>query len=163
MSISPAPQPRIDYPDFTRAAGDAYKALIALSKSVDDSGLEKPLTELVKLRASQLNGCTFCLRLHLNIACKLGMAEDKLDMVAAWREAPVFSPRERAALAWTEALTHLGPEGVSDAAYAALRQEFSETEALFLTVTVGTINQWNRIAVALRFAPPAAERRVAAA
>ncbi len=108
------------------------------------------------MRASQLNGCAFCLQLHLNFARKLGVAAAKLDLVAAWREAGVFDERESAALAWTETLTRLGAESASDAEYAALRAQFSEDEALFLTVAIGVINQWNRIGVALRFAPPAA-------
>lgn len=148
----------ISYEEFAQKAAASHAALLALGKSVDESGLEKPLTELVKLRASQINGCAFCVQLHLNIARKLGVAGEKLDLVAAWREAGVFTPREMAALAWTEALTEMSAEVASGAGYSALRQHFTETEALFLTVTVGTINQWNRIAVALRFPPPVPRR-----
>jgi AhpD family alkylhydroperoxidase len=149
---------RLNYEDFAKAATAAHAALLALGKSVDDSGIEKPLTELVKLRASQINGCAFCIQFHLNMARKLGVPGEKLDLVAAWREAGVFSAREMAALAWTEALTKMTIEVASDTASAALRQHFTETEALFLTVAIGTINQWNRIAVALRFAPPVPPR-----
>jgi len=149
---------RLNYEDFAKAATAAHAALLALGKSVDDSGIEKPLTELVKLRASQINGCAFCIQFHLNMARKLGVPGEKLDLVAAWREAGVFSAREMAALAWTEALTKMTIEVASDTASAALRQHFTETEALFLTVAIGTINQWNRIAVALRFAPPVPRR-----
>lgn len=145
---------RLTYPDFAKAAPAAHAALLALGKSVEESGLEKTLTELVKLRASQLNGCAFCLQYHLDIARKLGVPADKLDLVAAWREAGVFSPREMAALAWTETLTEMTADVTSEEAYTALLEHFSETEAMFLTVAVGTINQWNRIAVALRFPPP---------
>jgi AhpD family alkylhydroperoxidase len=143
----------LTYPGFAKAAPAVHAALLALGKSVEESGLEKTLTELVKLRASQINGCAFCLQYHLDIARKLGIAAEKLDLVAAWREAGVFSPREMAALAWTETLTEMTADVTSDEAYAALLQHFSETEAMFLTVAVGTINQWNRIAVALRFPP----------
>ncbi len=143
---------RLDYEHFAKTAAAA--ALLTLGKAVDESGLAKELTELIKLRASQINGCAFCLQLHLNIARKLGMPNQKLDLVATWREAGVFTDREMAALAWTEILTDVARQGAADEAYAAVRRHFSETEALFLTVAIGTINQWNRIAVALRFPPP---------
>ncbi|MGD0639918.1 MAG: carboxymuconolactone decarboxylase family protein [Roseiarcus sp.] len=145
---------RLSYEDFAKTAASAHGALLALGNAVDDSGLEKGLTELVKLRASQINGCAYCLQLHLNIARKLGLPGAKLDLVAVWREAGVFTDREMAALAWTEALTERAAEGASDENYAGLLQHFSPSEALFLTVAIGTINQWNRIAGALRFAPP---------
>jgi AhpD family alkylhydroperoxidase len=145
-------EPRLSYEAFAKTA--AHAALIALGKSVDESGLDKALTELVKLRVSQINGCAFCVQFHLNIARKLGVAPEKLDLVAAWREAGVFSSRELAALEWAEILTGIAARTPSDADYAAVRAAFSESEVMFLTVTIGTINQWNRIAVALRFAPP---------
>jgi AhpD family alkylhydroperoxidase len=148
-----APHIRMTYEDFAKTAAGSHAALLALGRSVDETGLEKELTELVKLRASQINGCAFCLQHHLNIARKLGIAGIKLDLVAAWREAGVFTPREMAALAWTEALTGMTEEVLSDAAYAALLRHFTPTEAVFLTIAIGTINQWNRIAVALRFPP----------
>src|SRR5262245_12803102 len=148
---------RLTYEAFTRTAPAAHAALIALGKAVDESGLEKGLTELVKLRASQLNGCAFCLQYHLNAARRLGLASEKLDLVAAWPDAGVLPARETAALAWTAALTEVGSESASDHAYAVLLRQFSATEAMFLTVAIGTINQWNRIAVALRFPPPVAQ------
>lgn len=147
-----APEPRLSYQAFAKTA--AHAALIALGRSVDESGLEKSLTELVKLRASQISGCAFCIQYHLNIARKLGLAPEKLDLVAAWHEAGVFTRREMAALAWAETLTAMGAHAASDADYARLLAEFSASEAMHLTVAIGTINQWNRIAVALRFAPP---------
>ena len=147
-------QARCDYEDFARIAPAARAALTALGAAVAESGLEKELTELVKLRASQINGCAFCLQFHLNVSRKLGVPAEKLDLVAAWREAGIFSERELAALAWTEALTGIAAGVPSDEAYAALLRHFSESEAVFLTVAIGTINQWNRIAVALRFTPP---------
>jgi len=145
-------RPHIPFEEFAKTP--AYAALGALSESVDKSSLDKTLTELVKLRASQINGCAFCIQYHLNVARRLGVPAEKLDLVAAWREAGVFSAREMAALAWTETLTAISKEAASDAAYAALRAQFSEAEAMHLSVAIGTINQWNRIAVALRFAPP---------
>jgi AhpD family alkylhydroperoxidase len=146
-------QPRLSYRAFTAAAPAVHAALGALGKAVDDTGLDKALSELVKIRASQLNGCAFCLRMHLDLARRLGVAADKLDLVAVWREAGVFSAREMAALDWTEALTVLGSGGAPDDVHAELLRQFSETEALALTVAIGTINQWNRIGVGLRFAP----------
>jgi AhpD family alkylhydroperoxidase len=145
---------RIGYEEFARLAPDARKALTALGAAVDASGLDKGLTELLKLRASQINGCAFCIQFHLNMARKAGVPGQKLDLVAAWREAGAYSPREYAALSWTEALTFSPGDGATDEEYADLLQHFSKEEALFLTVAIGTINQWNRIAAALRFAPP---------
>lgn len=145
---------RSDWPSFEQAAPSVVAALRMLGKAVDDSGLDKQLTELLKLRASQLNGCAFCLQFHLNLARKLGLAQAKIDLVATWREAGVFSARERAALAWTEALTLMAQQHVADALYAEVQAEFSESEIAFLTTAVGAINAWNRIAGALQFSPP---------
>ncbi|HMN72534.1 MAG TPA: carboxymuconolactone decarboxylase family protein [Rhodoblastus sp.] len=148
--------PRVGYQEFAEMAPDARKALTALGAAVDATGLDKGLTEIVKLRASQINGCAFCIAFHLNMARKHGVDARKLDLVAAWREAGVYSQRELAALAWTEALTLAPGTGGTDDLYADLLAQFSREEALALTIAVGTINQWNRIAAALRFAPPAA-------
>ena len=146
-----AHHPRQSYEDFARTVPAAQAALRALGKAVDESGLDKALTELIKVRASQINGCAFCLQMHLGIARKLGIAAEKLDLLPVWREAGIFSARETAALAWTEALTTLGPYGAPDEVYTQVLKEFSAGEATFLTVSIGTINQWNRIAIALRF------------
>lgn len=145
---------RIDYNAFRDIAPAAYSGLLALGKAVDDSGLEKSLTELIKIRASQLNGCAFCLQYHLNVARKIGVPTAKLDLVATWREAGVYSEREMAALAWAEALTLIVEGAPDDALYQQTLQHFSREELVFLTVSVATINQWNRIGGALRFAPP---------
>ncbi len=145
--------PRMDYSEFVDTAVGVAPALQALGKAVDASGLEKPLTELIKLRASQINGCAFCVQFHLNLARKLRVAPAKLDLVAVWR---VFTPRERAALAWTEALTTLAraaDHGVEDHEYDAVLEHFSRTEVAFLTAAVANIQAWNRIAVAMRFVP----------
>ena len=152
---------RMDYEVFKASQADAYAALIALGRAVDEGGLEKDLTELVKLRVSQMNGCAFCLQLHLNIARKLGIDEVKLGLVSAWRDAGVFSRREAAALQWAEVLTRLNGEGAAQAEWEALREAFDEQEAALLTVTVGTINAWNRIAIGLRFAPPVVRGKAA--
>ncbi len=142
------------YDAFATSEAAAHDALIALGKAVDDGGLDKDLTELVKLRVSQMNGCAFCIQLHLNIARKLGVDEIKLGLVPAWRDAGVFSTREKAALRWANLLTRPNGAGAPDEAWAALRECFDEREATLLTVTVGTINAWNRIAIGLCFDPP---------
>lgn len=149
MSVNP----RIKQEDFYRIAPAARDALIALGKAVDESGLEKPLTELIKLRASQINGCAFCVQFHLTIARKLGVPAAKLDLVAAWSDTDIYSARERAALAWTEALTNFAHGEATEKAYAALMREFTEGEISFLTAAIANINAWNRISVGLRFAP----------
>jgi AhpD family alkylhydroperoxidase len=146
-------QPRVAYEDFTKTAAAAYAGLGTLTKAVDESGLDKSLTELVKLRASQINGCAFCVSFHLNLLRKLGAAREKIDLLPVWREAGVYSQRELAALAWAEIMTGLSPGGASDEAYAALLSAFSVEEATFLNVAIATINAWNRLGVALRFAP----------
>ena len=145
---------RMEYAEFERIAPEARAALSALSKAVGDSGLDKGLTELIKIRASQVNGCAFCLQYHLNLARKAEVPQTKLDLVAIWRDAGVFSAKEMAALAWTETLNGVTPAGVSDDAYEAVRKEFSESELAFLTAAIASINAWNRIAMAFRFTPP---------
>lgn len=145
---------RPTYADFTQAAPQVYAGLAALTKAVDAAGLDKALTELVKVRVSQLNGCAFCLQFHLTLARKSGLDGRKLDLLAAWRDAGIYSAREQAALAWAEALTGLGPHAASPEAWAAVRAVFSQEEALYLTVTVAGINAWNRIGVGFGFDPP---------
>ncbi|MFO1361651.1 MAG: carboxymuconolactone decarboxylase family protein [Burkholderiales bacterium] len=147
---------RVDYPQFNEIAPGVGAALRALAQAVVDSGLEKTLTELIKVRASQLNGCAFCVQYHLNAARRLGVDARKLDLAAVWRDAGVFDARERAALAWTETLTRLdGADGAPDADYERMRAHFSTAEAVNLTAAIANINAWNRIAVGLRFTPPA--------
>jgi AhpD family alkylhydroperoxidase len=143
-------------------APDVYDAVLALSQLAGKAGLDKPLLELVKIRASQINGCAFCVQYHILQAENLGVSTDKLNLVVVWREAPQFSSRERAALAWTEALTQLGA-GVSDEVYAEASTEFSEKELIYLTSAIATINVWNRYGVAYRWTPPARPKRVEAA
>lgn len=146
--------PRLDRPQFAQLTPGVSEAMLALGQAINASGLEKDLLELIKLRASQLNRCAFCLQFHLNVARDLGMPAAKADLLAAWREAPVYSARERAALAWTEALTLATEGGASDALYAEVLDEFGPAHLGFLTAAIANINAWNRIAAALRFAPP---------
>src|SRR5579864_7814864 len=118
---------RKEYGDFQALAPDAYQTVLALGGLAAKAGIDKQLLELIKLRASQINGCAFCVQFHILQAERLGVSADKLNLVVVWREAPQFSARERAALAWTEALTLL-PGGVSDEVYAQASAEFSERE-----------------------------------
>jgi AhpD family alkylhydroperoxidase len=143
-------------------APDIYNAVLALGQLAGKAGLDKELLELIKIRASQINGCAFCVQYHILLAEKLGVPADKLNLVVVWREAPQFSKRERAALAWTEALTVLGG-GVSDEVYEEASAEFSEKELVYLTSAVSVINVWNRYGVAYRWTPPARPKSVDAA
>ncbi|SDD16607.1 alkylhydroperoxidase AhpD family core domain-containing protein [Cupriavidus sp. YR651] len=146
----------MDFQEFTHIAPDVYAALGGVSKAVDASGLDKALTELVKLRVSQINGCAFCLQFHLNIARKLDIDPRKFDLLAGWRDAGIFSEREQAALGWAEALTCLADPAARDAALAAARATFQQSELVHLAATIAGINAWNRIAVGLHFPPPPA-------
>ncbi|WP_316236550.1 carboxymuconolactone decarboxylase family protein [Bradyrhizobium sp. SZCCHNR1015] len=143
---------RSEYTAFRSQAPELYEAILAVSQQAAKAGLDKQLLELVKIRASQINGCAFCVQHHVLLAEKLGISADKINLVVVWREAPQFSARERAALAFTEALTTLHG-GVSDEVYAQARAEFSETELVFLTSAIGVINLWNRYGVAFRWTP----------
>jgi AhpD family alkylhydroperoxidase len=130
-----------------QASPETMAAITRLEEQVRRSGLEYSLIELVKTRASQLNGCAYCIHMHTRDARAAGESETRLYLLAAWRESPLFSPRERAALAWTEALTLLAQAHPSDAQFQAMRAQFSEEEAVKLTLLIGAINIWNRIAV----------------
>jgi len=147
---------------YSKVTPEGYRAMAGLERYVRESGLESSLLELVKLRASQINGCAFCVQHHIILAESLGVPADKLNLVVVWREAPQFSARERAALAWTEALTLL-PGGVSDEVYAQASAEFSEKELAYLTSAVASINVWNRFGAAFRWTPPARKRAVGVA
>mgnify|MGYP001089831436 CR=1 FL=1 len=136
--------------DFYKASPDALKALIALEVAVGKLGLEPALLDLVKLRASQINGCAFCVDLHASDLRKKGETERRLHAVPVWRETPFFTPRERAALAWTEALTQVATHHAPDADYDALSAEFSERERVDLTLAIGVINSWNRLSIGFR-------------
>ena len=153
---------RSEYDDFKTLAPDAYDAVFVLGRAAAKAGLDKQLLELIKLRASQINGCAFCVQFHILQGESLGISIDKLNLVVVWRDAPQFSARERVALAWTEALTRLG-EGVSDEVFALASAEFSEKELAYLTSAVASINVWNRLGVAYRWTPPARQKAVHAA
>jgi AhpD family alkylhydroperoxidase len=145
---------RMEAQDYYQVAPDATRALRELGAAVEASGLDPGMLELMKLRASQINGCTYCLQYHLNVARMLGVPQHKLDLAGVWREAGVFTERECAALAMTEALTARLPEGLPDDLWAEIRALFSEGETAFLAAAIANINAWNRIAIAMRFAPP---------
>lgn len=145
-----------EYSDFQQTAGPVVDALLAMGKAVDASGLDKSLTELVKLRVSQINACTFCLQYHLNLARKAGVPAAKLDLLAAWRDAPVFDKRERAALAWAEALTGMAGQTITEHTRQHAAEAFSPPELAFLTAAIAGINAWNRIGGGLGFTPPPA-------
>ncbi len=144
---------RSEYEDFKRLAPDAYDVVLALGQLAAKAGLDRQLLELVKLRASQINGCAFCVQHHILLSERLGVPVDKLHLLAVWREAPaIFSARERAALAWTEALTLL-PNGVSEEVYGEASREFSERELTYLTSAIASINTWNRFGAAYHWTP----------
>ena len=153
---------RSEYEDFKTLAPDVYDSVLALSKMAAKAGIDKQLLELVKIRASQINGCAFCVQHHVLESERLGISADKLNLVVVWREAPLFSARERAALAWTEALTLL-PGGVSDEVYAEAAAEFSEQELLYLTSAIASINVWNRFGAGYRWTPATRQKAVGAA
>jgi AhpD family alkylhydroperoxidase len=143
--------PRLDYP---RLAPDLMKAMLALERAVAQSGLEYGLIKLVETRASQINGCAFCLHMHTRDARKAGESEERLHLLPAWRDSPLYTERERAALAWTEALTRVADTGAPDADYERARTAFSPEELVKLTFLIGTINVWNRLAIGFRAVHP---------
>jgi AhpD family alkylhydroperoxidase len=153
---------RLEWQGFKELAPDANDALLNLSHVAANHGLDKGMLELVKLRVSQINTCSFCVAWHTNAASRLGVAAEKLHTVAAWRGAKGFDARERAALAWAEALTLIS-RGVSDDIYAQARTAFSDRELALLTSTVMAINAWNRLGAAYQFTPPAIANSTAAA
>lgn len=136
--------------DYGRVAPEAVRAMAALERYLATSRIERSLRELVKLRASLLNGCAYCIDMHTKDARALGETEQRLYSLAAWHETPFYSERERAALAWTDAVTRVGDTHVPDEVFAATRAQFSEEELVDLTMVVVTINSWNRIAVSFR-------------
>ena len=136
------------------AAPEMIAAMTAFETAVASSGLEHSLIELVKTRASQINGCAFCLHMHTRDARAAGESEERLHLLAAWWESSLFTPREKAALTWTESLTLIAQTRAPDADYAVMREEFDEAEAVKLTMLIGTINVWNRLAVGFRSQHP---------
>ena len=138
-----------------KLAPKGYEAILALQKYVDGCGLERPLLELVKMRASQINGCAFCLDMHSKDARALGETEQRLYLLNAWRESPFYTERERAALEWTESVTLVSESEVPDDVYDRVKQRFSPEELVNLTMAIATINTWNRLSIAFRAVPVA--------
>ena len=149
--------------NFYQAAPETIDALNALENKVKGSGLEQSLIELVKTRASQINGCAFCINMHTQDARKHGETEQRLYLLNAWREAPVYTERERAALAWTVAVTLISETHAPDDVYEQVRGQFSEAEAVNLTMLIATINAWNRLAISFRAIPPVKAKAASAA
>jgi len=139
--------------DFYKASPQAIKALLGVEQRITQSALEKPLVELVRLRASQINGCAYCMDMHSADARKAGEDTRRLATLSAWRETPFFSERERAALAWTEALTLVSQDHVPDSVWEEVRPQFSDEELTDLTLLIVAINGWNRFAIAFRKMP----------
>lgn len=137
--------------DAYRAAPGAMTVMLAVETYIADCGLENALVELVKMRASQINGCAFCLDKHSRDARKMGETEQRLYVLDAWRESSLYSERERAALAWTEALTSVAHSHAPDATYEELTRHFTEEEATNLTLLICQINSWNRFAIGFRY------------
>lgn len=144
------PQPRINY---RTASTLALPAMLALQQAANRSGLEHSLIELVKLRASQINGCAFCIDMHFRDAQRAGESEQRLYLLDAWEETDLYTPREKAALRWTEALTRLAGGHVSEEVFAEARAAFSEEELVNLTLAIVAINGWNRFSVGFRVPP----------
>jgi AhpD family alkylhydroperoxidase len=144
-----------------QAGPDAMKAVAALETYVKGSGLEASLIELIKMRASQINGCAYCLDMHARDARAKGESEQRLYLLDAWRESPLYTDRERAALAWTEAVTLVTQTRVPDEVYEEARRHFSEEELVKLTVTVAAIIAWNRIAISFRAVHPVRKAQAA--
>jgi AhpD family alkylhydroperoxidase len=144
-------QPRLNY---LKAAPETIKAAQALEGVLKNSGLEASLYHLVKTRASQINGCAYCIHMHTRDARAHGETEERLYLLDAWRESPLYSDRERAALAWTEALTHISETHAPDDLYEEVRKHFNEQETVNLTMLIGMINLWNRLAISMRSIHP---------
>jgi AhpD family alkylhydroperoxidase len=149
--------------DFTKYAQDAQKSLHALERYIANCGLDHKLIHLLKMRASQVNGCAYCIDMHSKDARALGETEQRLYGLDAWRETPFYTDRERAALEWTESLTLVRQTHVPDEIYESVRKHFSEKEIVDLSILVGVINLWNRLAVSARMVPGTYQAKQASA
>ena len=136
--------------NVAKVAPGVYKAMLGLEQYLHQSGMDDNLLDLINLRASQLNGCAYCIDMHWKDLRALGENEQRLYGLDAWRESPYYTDRERAALAWTEAITFITEDHAPDEVYETVRQQFSEKETADLTLAIATINAWNRIAIASR-------------
>src|SRR5690349_1926797 len=143
-------EPRIDY---LKSARGAYHAMLGIEHYLQQSGLDESLQNLIKLRVSQINGCAYCIDMHWKDLRAAGESEQRLYGLDAWEESPYYGERERAALAWTEAVTRVGEDHVPDSVFAAVRPVFSDKELADLTIAVGLINMWNRLAISFRVPP----------
>jgi AhpD family alkylhydroperoxidase len=156
-----AMQPRFDY---SKIAPEVYRAMLGLEKTINSSGLEAILLDLVRLRVSQMNGCAYCIDMHSKDLRAMGESEQRLYLLNAWRESPFYSERERSALDWAEALTEVTEKHISDEMYEQARRHFSEAELANLTLAVVSINGWNRLNIAFKAVPgdyqPAPLRKV---
>lgn len=158
METTMTPRLKIQF----QSAPATLKAMLGLSEAIAACGLEHSLLELVKIRASQINRCAFCLHMHTTDARKAGETEMRIYMLDAWRESSLYTDRERAALAWTEALTLVAETGAPDEDYALVQASFTEAEQVNLTLAIGLINAWNRLQVGFRAAHPVEKARDAA-
>jgi AhpD family alkylhydroperoxidase len=144
-----------------QAAAEGMKGMVAVEAAIEKSGLEHGLLELVRLRASQINGCAFCINMHVDAAIKHGESNKRLHLLDAWRESPLYTNRERAALNWTESLTRIADTRAPDEDYEELKRHFNETEIAHLTLQIGAINLWNRVQIGLRAVHPVEARKAA--
>ncbi|HEY0505781.1 MAG TPA: carboxymuconolactone decarboxylase family protein [Lysobacter sp.] len=144
--------------DYQQQSPELFKKFVEFNMMMKDSTIEEPIRDLVSIRASQLNGCAFCLDMHIKQATIHGERPLRLHHLASWRESTLFSPRERASLAWTEVLTQLPPQGVPDDIYERVRTQLSEKEISDLTFSVMAINAWNRVNVGFRTVPGAYDK-----
>src|SRR5688572_9424954 len=151
-------KPRLNH---QKAAPETIKAMVARESHLASSGLEQSLYHLVKTRASQINGCAYCIHMHSRDARAHGETEERLYLLDAWRESPLYSDRERAALAWTEALTHISETHAPDDVYEEVRRHFSEVETVNLTMLIGMINLWNRLSIGMRSVHPVSKPKAA--
>ncbi len=136
--------------DYRAAVPEGYAAMLGLENYVQRCGLPRKLLELIRMRVSQMNGCAHCLDMHSKDASAIGESEQRLHVLVAWREAPFFDERERAALEWSEAVTRMSAEGVTDETYERARRQFTERDLVNLTLAVIAINGWNRLAIPFR-------------
>ena len=140
--------------DFQKAAPDALKAVMQLETYVQNSGLERRFIHLIKLRASQINGCAYCVDMHVKESRHDGLSEQWINLMSVWRESGVYDAKERAVLGWVEAVTNLAQTGIPDGEFEAIKAHFSDAEIMNITVAIGTINTWNRLAVGFRTPHP---------
>lgn len=144
---------------YSETSPAAYRALLTLETHVRKSGIERPLLDLVYLRVSQINGCAYCIDMHAKDLLANGETPERMALVVVWREAPNFTPRERIALAYAEAVTRLGPNGIEDAPYDRALSEFGEASLVELTLAIATINAWNRLGITFQSTPGAYKAR----